>query len=242
MKAKRLTALALALALAASAGMPAFAATPSASSSQVTEKLTSGSATTDTTITGTIVATQIKVTLPITIAFDIDPTKEATASDSVCSNQITQPANLTITNNSVVPIWVRVSGVKVTAGTGGRAPALTQTAADVTGTAAANDLKMMFALKDEASAPANFTTAGDWLTTGVTAATKYYLNTKKTGGIALAADYAGRLEQAGTTAATANGTKDSVSFKLYGQINRGWQVGDSFTITPTFTVSATKPA
>ena len=61
-------------------------------------------------------------------------------------------------------------------------------------------------------------------------------------GTALAADYVGRLEQAGTTTVTANGTKDSVTFKLYGQINRGWQVGDSFKITPTFTVSATKPA
>lgn len=242
MKAKKLTALALALALAASSASPAFAATPSASSSQVTKTLTGGSAATDTTITGTIVATQLKVTLPITIAFDIDPTKEATASGSVCSNQITQPANLTITNNSVVPIWVRVSGVSTAAVSGGRAPELTQTEADVTGTAAVNDLKMMFALKDEDSAPADFATASDWLTTGVTAGTKYYLNTKKTGGAALAADYAGRLEQAGTTVITANGTKDSVTFKLYGQINRGWQVGDSFKITPTFTVSATKPA
>ena len=46
---------------------------------------------------------------------------------------------------------------------------------------------------------------------------------QKTGGAALAADYAGRLEQAGTTVITANGTKDSVTFKLYGQINRGWR-------------------
>ena len=220
MKTKKLTALALTLALAASLGLPALAA-PSVSSSQVTKTLTNNSATTDTQITGTIVATQLKVTLPLTISFDIDPTKANTAAGAVCNNQITQPANLTITNNSVVPIWVRVSGVS---------------------TAAANNLKMMFALKDEFSAPADFATASDWMTASTLTSNKYYLNTKKSGGTALAADYVGRLEQAGTTTVTANGTKDSVTFKLYGQINRGWQVGDSFKITPTFTVSATKPA
>lgn len=220
MRAKKLTALALTLALAASLGLPALAA-PSVSSSQVTKTLTNNSATTDTQITGTIVATQLKVTLPLTISFDIDPTKANTAAGAVCNNQITQPANLTITNNSVVPIWVRVSGVS---------------------TAAANNLKMMFALKDEYSAPADFATASDWMTASTLTSNKYYLNTKKSGGTALAADYVGRLEQAGTTTVTANGTKDSVTFKLYGQINRGWQVGDSFKITPTFTVSATKPA
>ncbi len=241
MRAKKLTALTLTLALAASLGLPALAA-PGVSSSQVTKTLTNNSATTDTVITGTIVATQLKVTLPLTISFDIDPTKANTAAGAVCNNQITQPANLTITNNSVVPIWVRVSGVSTAAVTGGRAPTLTQTETDVTGTTATSDLKMMFALKDEFSAPADFKTASDWITAGTLTSNKYYLNTKKTGGTALAADYAGRLEQAGTTTATSNGTKDSVTFKLYGQINRGWQVGDSFKITPTFTVSATKPA
>lgn len=241
MRAKKLTALALTLALAASLGLPALAA-PSVSSSQATKTLTNNSATTDTQITGTIVATQLKVTLPLTISFDIDPTKANTAAGAVCNNQITQPANLTITNNSVVPIWVRVSGVSTAAVTGGRAPSLTQTASEVAGTAAANNLKMMFALKDEYSAPADFATASDWMTASTLTSNKYYLNTKKSGGTALAADYVGRLEQAGTTTVTANGTKDSVTFKLYGQINRGWQVGDSFKITPTFTVSATKPA
>ena len=72
MRAKKLTALALTLALAASLGLPALAA-PSVSSSQVTKTLTNNSATTDTQITGTIVATQLKVTLPLTISFDIDP-------------------------------------------------------------------------------------------------------------------------------------------------------------------------
>ena len=113
MRAKKLTALALTLALAASLGLPALAA-PSVSSSQVTKTLTNNSATTDTQITGTIVATQLKVTLPLTISFDIDPTKANTAAGAVCNNQITQPANLTITNNSVVPIWVPVSYTHLT--------------------------------------------------------------------------------------------------------------------------------
>lgn len=162
-----------------------------------------------TTITGTIVATQLKVTVPTTVGFDIDPTITATNP----SSQVTaQSANITITNQSIVPIYVKVSNVTVASKTGGKTPNLVQTWAD-------SDQNMMFALKN--TMPANFTTTTDWLTAGAISG-NYYLDSSQ-----------GKLAATGKTG-------NSVTMKIFGRIGQGWSAGDQFTITPTFTV-AVKP-
>ena len=219
---RSITAVCMAVAMTAPMGLTGWAyTTPGTNAGNPLETTvnleTNGTATmpNKTVITGTIVATQLKVTVPTTIAFNIDPTKAAlgTSGDKT-ANQITQPGNLKITNGSVVPIWVKVSNVSVAkAGSSTDAPDLTQTYTEVTnGTAR----KMMFGMKT--ADPGKFDTAGDWLKAGVPTS-NYYMDLNS-----------GKLEATGSAT-------DSMTFKLYGCINKGWTVGNQFTITPTFTVS-----
>lgn len=220
MKAKRMTALALTLVLAAALGTTALAAdenNPPVAAATQTPTLTMDNnginSDTKTTFTGTIVATKIKVTVPLTVAFNIDPTKDAIASNKA-DGQITQPT-FTITNNSLVPIWVRVSGVAVNKLSGNAAPTLVDIAPGAT---SGDNNKMMFGLKTDVVA--NFAKKADWMTVGMTG--NYYLN----------AD--------GKIPAVSAGS-NTITPHIYGQITSGWTVGDKFTITPTFTVSVVNP-
>ncbi|MCH1942156.1 hypothetical protein [Holdemania massiliensis] len=162
-----------------------------------------------TVITGNIKATQLKVTVPTAVSFDIDPT--LTASDP--SSQITaQSSNIKITNGSIVPIWVKISSIAV-ASTTATTPTLVQS-----WPASDGGKNLMFALKAEAQKPTNFTTAAQWLTSG-RITSNYFINSD------------GKLGPAEDTAT------NSVTMKIYGKTGKGWKAGDSFAITPTFTVS-----
>ena len=77
------------------------------------------------------------------------------------------------------------------------------------------DKAVMFAVKD--SAPANFDAPGDWLTT--TPGTYYPIKDN------------GKL-------AAKTGT---ATMSFYGQTTTGWSNGDTFTITPTFTITTSDP-
>lgn len=218
MKAKRITALALTLALAAALGSTALAANennPATAAPAQTPTMTMDgngvNSSTKTEFTGTIVATKIKVTLPLTVAFNIDPTVEAVAGGAV-KGQISQPV-LTITNNSLVPIWIRVSNVAA-ASTTSTVPVLSQT--DTTSTAK----NMLFGLKTAPIASISQTADAKWLLSGVPKE-NYFLDDANGGKLAAGA---------------------SISPVIYGKVGAGWEVGNKFTITPTFTVSVVKPA
>ena len=213
MKHRKVKLMALAMALTLSAGGTAWADGgygTATTKPDVTMSVTDSNSTTTvdgstTTITGTIVATQLKVTVPTTVGFDIAPT--ITAVDP--SSQVTaQSSNITITNQSIVPIYVKVSNVAVATKTGGKVPNLVTAWAD-------SDQNMMFALKTKK--PTNFSTATDWLTSGAISS-NYYLDSSQ-----------GKLAATGK-----NG--DSVTMQIFGRIGQGWSAGDQFTITPTFTV------
>ncbi|WP_343207985.1 hypothetical protein [Anaerolentibacter hominis] len=209
--------MALAVVLALVLTLSGSAAVLASSNPTMAEKdltITNGSATSDTTFNGTIKATQIKVTVPTAVAFDIDPTKEATATNT----QITQPDGITITNKSAVPIWVRVTNIAASSGV---------TLVD-NATALSAAKSLMFGLKT--TSPTDFSTAADWLkggdASGVGTITgNYYIND----GSALDA----------STADSADG--GALTMKICGQTKYGWKAADTFTVTPTFTVSVTQP-
>ena len=206
MKKSRIGACALALATAAAICVPGTAlAAPAAAGSKTLE----AAGASDSTITGTITATKLSVSVPTTAAFTIDPTVEATDP----GKQITDAStNYTVTNASAVPVYAYISNCTIAkAGATAGNPTLVKKTADL-----ATDCAVMFAVKDAASAPSNFDTEGDWLTG---AGTYYAFNAATHGKLA-----------AKTGTAT---------MSFYGQTTTGWSNGDTFTITPTFTIATT---
>lgn len=207
MKMKKLGACAIALATATALCAPAAAFAADGT-------VTAPGGTSSSTITGTIAATTLSVSVPTAAAFTIDPTVEAT---TVNSQLKSVPDNYTVTNASVVPVYAYISGCAVAKG------------ADMTGTptlvTATADLStanaVMFAVKDDTGKPTDFDTPTDWLTT---TPGKYYPITAN-----------GKLAAKNDTAT------DEATMKFYGQTTTGWTNGDTFTITPTFTIAVTDP-
>ena len=217
MKKSKIGACALALATAAALSVPSLAFAAGATSSTVAV-----AGDTPSTITGTITATKLSVSVPTTAAFTIDPTIEAAAVDS----QLTDlPDNYTVTNESAVPVYAYISSCSINKGVGMSGDPTLVTATS----GLSDDYAVMFAVKDAASKPANFSTADDWLTT---APGTYY---------AFNADGHGKL--ATQKAATAAGdTSNAATMSFYGQTTTGWSNGDTFTIVPTFTIATKDPA
>ena len=215
MKKSKIGACALALATAAAICVPGPAlADPVPAGSKTLE----AAGTSDSTITGTITATKLSVSVPTTAAFTIDPTIEATDP----STQLTDvPTNYIVTNASAVPVYAYISDCTIAkAGATAGNPTLVDKTADL-----ATDCAVMFAVKDAASAPSGFDTEGDWLTGAGT----YYAFNAATHG-KLAAKSAADKASDGSNAAT---------MSFYGQTTTGWSNGDTFTITPTFTIATT---
>lgn len=208
MKKKRLISLVLASAMMTAMAVPAFA-----------QDLAEGG-TTSTDIVGTINATQLVVTVPATIAFQVDPTidlaSQAAIDAGVTGAQIVQPDNTKIQNGSAVPIYAKINSVAVSQTTGSDDVVLVNAA---TGLTAAKS--MMFGIKDVSVVPTNFDTATDWLEKG-----------DVTGNYLLSAT--GKMD---ASDGAENGT-DELTLKIFGQTKNGWAAGDTFTITPTIMVSA----
>lgn len=201
-----------ALALATAAAICAPAA---AFAADVTSTDATAPGDTDSAITGTIKATTLSVSVPTKAAFTVDPGKTAAAGEG---GQYASPTNYTVTNKSVVPVYAYVSKVAATDVSLVAAPADVKAATN----AGDKDAKIMFAVKD--AAPTDFNTAGDWLTTGTS---KYY---------AFNASTFGKLDAAG-------GSNADATMKFYGQApSTNWTEKQTFTVTPTFTITTTDPS
>ncbi len=233
---KKTTALMLAMTLAA-AGTTAAYGDPGVSGS--TEVKSAGN--TNMTLTGNIKVTTLSVTIPTTVAFDVDmtavPEKNATAKDKV-NIQVSAPGEdvYKIVNNSASTVWVYVTAVTPSAVVAGKTPTLVNKYSDLKSA----DYNLLFAIKDtKVAAPAvnNYTDESGlklgndntdfWMKSGMTVGEKYYLN----------GDY-GKL----LAADQATAEKENVMpLTIYAFTRKGWVAGDSFTVQPTFTVSVTDP-
>lgn len=185
-------------------------------------------------LTGTISITDISVKVPVKAIFDIDPNKALTT--GAASPQITgQATNYTITNLSSVPLNISVTKVKAAKGTGtdGAAPTFVTTLNALEST----EHGIMFSIRpsDTTAAPAPLMPADkatalsdDWLKPGADGVIGDSYKFQTSG-----ATY--KLEETGTA-----GGKDTLTMTLYGATKKGWTSGDTFTVTPTFTVSLYK--
>lgn len=110
MKTKKALSALLAVSMATALTGPAFAEDEvKVDHEDKTMVESTGSNSSQTELTGTIVATQLKVTVPTAVAFTLDPTAEITDGTS----QVTEPENMKIKNSSLVPIYTRISAVSV---------------------------------------------------------------------------------------------------------------------------------
>lgn len=109
-----------------------------------------------TTLTGTIKATQLKVTMPGGgISFGIDPTVDA----KTPTTQITGCPDFTISNGSVVPVYAKIASVTTDSTSGVR---LVQKESSLGGEG--NDRTVMLGFK-AVDAITDFNTEADWLST-----------------------------------------------------------------------------
>ncbi|MBS5065783.1 MAG: hypothetical protein KHZ58_18685 [Hungatella hathewayi] len=246
---KRAAAMVLAMGMAATGSMTGYAA-PEAAVGEVVESVNAGNnkADTKTELVGSIKATQLKVTLPLKAAFDIDPGKigdvSAIGTKAVNVAMGLQSANYKITNESAVPVWVYISGISagssITGGLG--ASAKTPGLINDTGALESADRNLMIAIKDKAKftdaskVPTTSTVNtkdGFWLTTASVTGKNYYLDDDGTGSTAKK----GKLDAAGTTGGTS-----SIDLEVFALTKKGWTAEDKFAITPTFTVSVVEPS
>ena len=235
---KKAAAVAAAMAMAVTMSAASFAAEDpkynNAVSGALKETVVSDNEGTPSELTGTISITDIKVKVPVKAIFDIDPNKALTT--GAASPQITgQATNYTITNLSSVPLNISVTKVKAAKGTG-------TDGADPTFVTTLNALEstehgIMFSIRpsDTTAAPAPIMPADkatvlsdDWLKPGADGVIGDTYKFQTSG-----ATY--KLEETGTA-----GGKDTLTMTLYGATKKGWTSGDTFTVTPTFTVSLYK--
>lgn len=232
MKLKKAAAIALAFATAAALSVPSAALAadgdPAAGTPAEIKSSADGKNSASSAITGTIKPTTLKVSVPTVVSFDVDPgaTPAATAVDPTTkvSGQFKSPSNFTVTNYSVVDVYGYVSGVAATGAT------LSQTGATAgahaaDGTTWATEPAVQIVASD--TAPGDFATAAKWFDT---------TKTKKL--------YAFNSTANGKLAASADGTAagGEATMHLYGQVAQtGWKTGDTFTVTPTFTIATADP-
>ena len=214
-------ALALAVTLSMALATPAFAET------KVEMGSVDKAGTTNTTITGTIKPTTLTVTVPTTVAFEVDPGAEPSTTldeNTKKAGQFTNPSNFTIINNSVVDVYAYVSAVNSV----DKAALVTseQSVAPKEGDTAA---KIMVGVKS--TAPTDFSTAADWLKSDMGEGEKYY---------AFNAEGKGKLAAKDET--NASQTDNQATMYVFGQVSKtGWTVDDTFTVVPTFTITVNNP-
>lgn len=238
---KQIAALALALGMTAGS-LGGFQAQAAEDTDAKVESLTDGKGTMSMTVEGTIKATQVKVTVPLKAAFDIDPGKCSAALKSadglVNAGVVTQASNYTITNGSVMPVWVYVTGIEAKAGGDLKDIDLVNTKADLEAYTTTGNNKVMIAIKDadrDAAIAAKKITEVDgaqfWLSATKPTGDNYYLDADHTN---TTTTY-GKLDEDG-------GTKASMTLNVYALTKGTWSDGMKFAVTPTFTVSATDPS
>lgn len=106
---KRIFCLVLAMMLTLGASVSALASETLTTDTQ--DVNTAGGEGVQATLTGTIKATNLNVTVPSNIPFTIDPT--VMTGTITNGDQITQPNDIKITNDSIVPVYPYISNVTV---------------------------------------------------------------------------------------------------------------------------------
>lgn len=198
---KRVLSVLLVMTMAVSLCIPASA----------TSVTTSGG-TASTNLVGTISATQLRVTVPAQVEFQINPKADA-ASDPTA--QVTQP-DMEIVNSSNVDVYVSINQVTAQNVT------LVNKLADIQNDSQKN---LMFALGEKGTTK-DYDTEADWL---MTSSTNYSLN-GTTGG---------KIEAAKSTGGSV--TDGKMELTIFARADKGWQDNDTFTVTPTFVISLSRP-
>lgn len=211
---KRIFCLVLAMMLTLGASVSALASETSPGSVETNGKINSLSGSATAELKGTIKATNLVVTVPSNIPFFIDPTVEASPSgtDDVKA-QITAPeGDIKITNNSVVPVYAKISKVEQDG----------VTLVDAESSLTTTNKSAMLGIK-KAGDISNFNTQTDWLTEGTDLS--YYLG--------------GTNGKIGANGDSEN--KNTLTLEVCGQAGAGWAANDTFTVTTTIVVSVTAP-
>lgn len=177
-----------------------------------------------TTLTGTIKATQLKVTVPAAVFFILDPTKQKGDDPT---DQVIQP-DFQIINSSLVPIYARVKKVTVTG------------AHLVDKTERLKSTKtLMFGFKSKGSIT-TLTQPSDWLNdrkdNNSTGGNNVDSNGDLTGTYLLTTDR-GRIEALKYDSAQAKEVPGTLDMQIYARAYIGWEAQETFTVTPTIVVS-----
>lgn len=166
--------------------------------------------TVETKLYGTIKATQLKVTVPISVYFYVDPNKEVQNS----TTQVTQPSNITVKNDSNVPVYIAVKSIALEGVT------LTDQPSNLKNT----KKYMMFSISSTAKPTLSFATQSDWLMPSYfTGKNLFHLDSTH-----------------GKVPAMSGSKSGELSMLIHARAEDGWSMNDTFTITPTFVV-ATDP-
>ena len=219
---RKAAALTVALGLAVTGSMSSYAAETLPEATKVsyeTKSLSNGQGA-DSTITGHIQITNISVQVPITSSFDIDPNKEAAANADATAQMGQQAENYMITNLSTVPLDISITKVEPSAGV-----TLVDTVDDLSA-----DKSVLFAIREANEAvpklPGTKNNAVWMNKADIVGGAPYYVKGSSAYTIQAADD-------------TVDGGADTLKMKVYAATKKGWKSGNSFTITPTFTVSLT---
>lgn len=205
MNMKKVLSAALALCMTAALSVPAFAV----DSATTTEVTTAGSST-STELKGTIKVTTLKVSVPTSVPFEIDPNVNIDPSNPKA--QMGEQAETKIVNKSMVPVYAKVDSVTTSAGV---------TLVNKTDDLLTADKNVMVSYKQK-GAVTTTTTTTDWLTSESVSGDAYVLNGTD-----------------GKIAASDGTTNPEVELELCAMTKRGWSANDTFTVTPVIVISAT---
>lgn len=219
---KQTAALALALGLALAGNLAAYAA----ASVEGETKIEAPDGTAVTELVGTINITKLSVTMPLKVAFDVDPSAYTKTGATALSTQITNPTNYEIVNNSAVPVKVYIDGLsKGAEGVG--ADGFTLETDKEKGT---KNKTILLAIKETGVLPTYDDVTTDYWLSEADSGLNYYMDADKKGELA--------------AASVADGS-NKMTLKVYGQTQNGWSQNDKFSIKPIFkveTVAATTPS
>lgn len=210
MKSKKILSLLLALSMTAALSVPAFAGeltAPETATTYDSNEKDDGDGV-QTEITGHIMVTQLKVTVPTAVAFNIDPNAEITSGTS----QV-KAAESKITNNSLVPVYTKISAVDVDTDISGATLVDQEVSLTTSKT-------VMLGYKKETC---DLDTQSDWLMEDRDFDKDLYLLNSEKGKIAASED--------GTTGVDMELTVSAAT-------RVGWAAGNKFKVTPTIVVSA----
>lgn len=164
--------------------------------------------TVETKLYGTIKATQLKVTVPISVYFYVDNTKEIQNS----TTQVTQPGNITVKNDSNVPVYIAIKSIAMDGVT------LTDNPSNLKNTSK----YMMFSITSTARPTLSFSTQSDWIMPSYfTGSNVFHLDSTY-----------------GKVPAASGAKSGELSMLIHARAEDGWTQNDTFTITPTFVVAS----